>query len=73
MPHHMLPPILKEKKIKRSNKIVYWLQKKIECGWREIIRSPPFLEGEGGWKILKFFQEEIRKVGGKEKNYPPIL
>ncbi len=30
--HHMLPPILKEKKIKRSNKIVYQLQKKIECG-----------------------------------------
>jgi hypothetical protein len=49
----MLPPILKEKKIKRSNKIVYRLKKKIECGWREIIRSPPVLEGEGGWKIFK--------------------
>jgi hypothetical protein len=30
--HHMLPPILKEKKIKRSNKIFYQLQKKIKCG-----------------------------------------
>lgn len=30
--HHMLPPILKEKQIKRSNKIVYQLQKKIEYG-----------------------------------------
>ncbi len=29
------------------------------------MRSPPFLEG-GGWKIFKKFQEEIRKVGGKE-------
>lgn len=36
------------------------------------MRSPPFLEG-GGWKIFKKIQEEIRKVGGKEKNYPPIL
>ncbi len=68
----MLPPILEEKKIKRSNKIVYQLQKKIECGWREIIRSP-FLEGEGGGKYSIGFQEEIRKVGGKEKIYPPIL